>query len=309
MYQKVGMFGMPNVEFNLPGGDNGHKGDQVRGFGFLHDGSTDTLLRFFQADVFALLPPLSGFSNDGQRRDMEEFMLAFPSDLAPIVGQQVTDDGSGIADVVSRITLLRDRASAAFVSKFLGGSVTECDLVVKGLVAGLERGYLYNPVAVVFDSDRIGDPPLDQTQMDAIAEVDGQYLTYTCAPPGSGTRMGIDRDLDGALDRDELDSGTDPANTGSIVTACSDGQDNDGDGLTDAADPACAAGATDIENPQCSDGVDNDGDGNADGADVDCVSDRDDIERAVSSRCGLGSELVLVLMPLMALRRRLLGRS
>src|SRR5690606_6739464 len=36
LYTKVGMFGMMRVDF-LNGGDNGHKGDQIRGFGFLHD--------------------------------------------------------------------------------------------------------------------------------------------------------------------------------------------------------------------------------------------------------------------------------
>jgi hypothetical protein len=41
---------------------------------------------------------------------------------------------------------------------------------------------------------------------------------------------------------------------------CSDGQDNDGDGLIDGDDPDCQTG----QQPQCSDGVDNDGDGKAD---------------------------------------------
>jgi hypothetical protein len=36
-------------------------------------------------------------------------------------------------------------------------------------------------------------------------------VTYTCAPPGSGERIGIDRDEDGYLDGDELDAGSDPA--------------------------------------------------------------------------------------------------
>jgi mono/diheme cytochrome c family protein len=39
-YQKVGMFGMPAVPF-INAGDNADKGDLVRGFGFLHDGSID----------------------------------------------------------------------------------------------------------------------------------------------------------------------------------------------------------------------------------------------------------------------------
>lgn len=33
---------------------------------------------------------------------------------------------------------------------------------------------------------------------------------YTCAPPGSGARLGLDRDEDGHFDRDELDAGTSP---------------------------------------------------------------------------------------------------
>ena len=53
LYQKVGMFGMPAVPF-FRAGDNGHMGDQVRGFGFLHDGSVDTLFRFHSATVFSL---------------------------------------------------------------------------------------------------------------------------------------------------------------------------------------------------------------------------------------------------------------
>jgi len=48
--------------------------------------------------------------------------------------------------------------------------------------------------------------------------------------------MARDRDLYGALDRDERDAGSDPANPGSAINACSDTVDNDGDGLTDFPD-------------------------------------------------------------------------
>ncbi len=294
MYQKVGMFGMPNAPFFLPGGDNTHKGDQVRGFGFLHDGSTDSMFRFFRAQVFSLFPPFIGFDNDTQRQQVEEFMLEFDSDLAPIVGQQVTDDGSGIADVATRIALMKTRAGTGFVSKFAGGSVTECDLVVKGTVAGDERGFLFDPGASNYDSDRLAEADLSQAALDAFAAVAGQSLTYTCAPPGSGVRMGIDRDEDGALDGDELDAGTNPANPGSIIGACNDTIDNDGDGLVDLLDPACLNSGLHNENPECDDGVDNDGDGNIDLADAHCNSSRDNRER-VKTGCGLGFELALLL--------------
>src|SRR5262249_31309934 len=41
----------------------------------------------------------------------------------------------------------------------------------------------------------------------------GNELTYTCVPPGSGERLGIDRDGDGFLDGDELMAGRDPADS------------------------------------------------------------------------------------------------
>ena len=48
------------------------------------DAFVDTLFRFHNATVFF------GFTGDAQRRQMEQFMLAFDSNLAPIVGQQTT---------------------------------------------------------------------------------------------------------------------------------------------------------------------------------------------------------------------------
>src|SRR5437899_3255876 len=81
---------------------------QVRGFGFLHDGSIDTLFRFHNPTVFN-----GGFgsqSNPNQvRRPVEQFMLVFPSNLAPIVGQQITLDSGGAGG--GRVDLLIRRAT------------------------------------------------------------------------------------------------------------------------------------------------------------------------------------------------------
>ena len=118
MYAKAGMFGMPAVPFTSPG-DNGNKGDQIRGFGYLHDGSMDTLFRFFRATVFNF------HGRDPERRQMEQFMFAVDSDLKPVVGQQVTLTTLNAAAASPRIDLLVSQAG-------LGN----CDLVVKGRVAG-----------------------------------------------------------------------------------------------------------------------------------------------------------------------------
>ncbi len=55
-------------------------------------------------------------------------------------------------------------------------------------------------------------------------------------------------------------------------TSCTDGVDNDGDGLTDCADPECATGNVGCieDGPNCGDGVDQDGDGLVDCDDPDC---------------------------------------
>jgi hypothetical protein len=86
---------------------------------------------------------------------------------------------------------------------------------------------------------------------------------------------------------------------------CSDGLDNDADGLVDSpADPGCADPSWPLEDPQCNDGRDNDGDSFVDSADPQCF------QRAWSNReaerwyCGLGFELGLILPPVLRLDRR-----
>ncbi|HEY8495197.1 MAG TPA: hypothetical protein VIN04_14990, partial [Myxococcota bacterium] len=83
-------------------------------------------------------------------------------------------------------------------------------------------------------------------------------LTIACA-------NGIDDDGDGLTDL--ADPGCDGAGDDDErgAAACDDGLDNDGDGLVDVAgDPGCATPLGIREDPPCQDGVDNDGDGGVD---------------------------------------------
>ncbi len=217
MYQKIGMFGMPSVPF-FNSGDNEHKGPQVRGFGFLHDGSVDTLFRFHRTTVFNQTNPAGfpvanpgGFPNgaagDPLRRQVEAFMFVFDTNLAPIVGQQVTWTPSFNGEVLLRISLLGARAAAG-----------ECDLVVKGVLAGESRGWVRLPNGE-FQSDRASEAPFTLPSFESLVASSGATFTLTCVPPGSGERIGIDRDLDGFYDRDELDLGTNPADPESFPGA------------------------------------------------------------------------------------------
>jgi DNA-binding beta-propeller fold protein YncE len=193
MYAKVGMFGDPKVDtFDAP--DSGNTGDQIRGFGFTNDGSIDTMFRFFTAAVFRPLVT-SGFpllNPDGTRRDVEQFMLAFDSDLAPIVGQQVTLTSTNSSAVGPRIDLLRQRAGTSFTSKTLGGTVMECDLVAKVAVGGRVKGFLFDPASISFIPDD-GSANVTDSALRGLAATPGQEVTYTCVPPGSGTRVAFNQ--------------------------------------------------------------------------------------------------------------------
>jgi DNA-binding beta-propeller fold protein YncE len=188
-YAKVGMFGTPTVSF-YSAADSGNMGPQIRGFGFTGDGSTDTIFRFLSATVFNPTSN-SGFPQqnpDGMRRNVEQFMLAFDTDLAPIVGQQVTLTSTNGPAAAARVDLMIQRAGSPFVSKSLGGKVMECDLVVRVVQDGKPISYLYDPASNQFVS---GDGTLrvSDTYLRHLANTAGQEITYTAATPGSGQRL------------------------------------------------------------------------------------------------------------------------
>lgn len=206
MYTKVGMFG---ISFGIVGFNTG---DQIRGFGFSHNGAVPTLLNFNM-----------GFDTltQQQRVDLEAFMLAFDTDIAPIVGQQITLDASNATVVNPRIDLLIARATTPFNSLVMGTGINECDLIAKGSVGGQPRGWMLS--GGVFLDDVGGS--ISDASLRALATTQGP-ITYTCAPPGSGTRMGINEDRDALLDGND-----------NCVGVPNDNQaDNESDGLGDVCD-------------------------------------------------------------------------
>lgn len=210
MYQKVGMFGMGPVDIGgLIGGtfigDGTFMGDQIRGFGFTKDGSVDTLTRFHSSPLFT-------FPNGQAQIDqMNEFMVAFDTEIKPVVGQQITLHAGNKTAVSSRIDLLINQAAAG-----------NAELIIKAQIGNQLRGWVYQ--AGVFKSDSSALSVQTDSEIRALA-IDDNVLTYTAVPLGSGIRAGIDRDEDTFLDADD------------VCPAIADNQlDVDGDGIGDACD-------------------------------------------------------------------------
>ncbi|MEK6281708.1 MAG: DUF4214 domain-containing protein [Acidobacteriota bacterium] len=160
-------------------------GEQLTGYGFLHDGSIDTLLTFLHAPVFT-------FQNDNQRRDVEQFVLSFDSGIAPAVGVQVTAnaDNKTSSAVTNRINLLMSQATAG-----------NCDLVVRGIYSGAPRGFLYTGNGL-FQTDRQSETPVSLQQLLQSAGA-GAELTFTGLPAGDGHRNALDRNKNSILDGEE----------------------------------------------------------------------------------------------------------
>ncbi|MCR9106981.1 MAG: hypothetical protein NXI15_16930 [Gammaproteobacteria bacterium] len=168
MYTKVGMFGTSFDDASVIYSG----GDQIRGFGYLHDGSVDTLDNFIGAPVFSFADPV----NDPRR--VGEFNMVVDSNLKPIVGQQVTLTTSNAAAAGTRIDLLIARALAG-----------DCDLVLWSSTSAngpVSARLLGNGNFVVSVP---GNPIVTDAFIRGRVATTGEPVTYTCTPPGSGVRM------------------------------------------------------------------------------------------------------------------------
>lgn len=219
LYTRAGMFGLPDREGFLPSDTRAHQGEQVRGFGFLHDGATDKLLNFLKGGVFDNgeqgCPPGAneshgcqfnqgeiGIPDETTRQGLVDYMMEFDTDLAPIVGQQVTMNSVASPAALTRVKLLEKRAITPFVSKILGGKVTECDLIATGFIQGETRGYLMTKDGN-YRADKAQDAMLTSDQLHNLAIQPGHHLTFTCVVPGRGWQMALDANLDSILNSDE----------------------------------------------------------------------------------------------------------
>jgi YVTN family beta-propeller protein len=198
LYEKVGL------EMSLS--------ENLAGFGFLHDGSVDSLASFVSSPVFTV-------TTDQQVADLVALLLSFAgSDLMlfpPVFFfENPATPSKDTHAAVGRQTTLADSQNpdpgqAALIASMISLAESgRVGLVAKSRRNGWPRGAFYRG-GDRFYTDRLGEQ-FTTAQLLATAGP-GSELTLTVVPRGSEVRIGVDRDGDGAWDRDELDAGSDPA--------------------------------------------------------------------------------------------------
>jgi hypothetical protein len=174
LYQKAGFQNQPGAT-------------TVRGFGLAADGSFGSLFEFLSRPFFGDLA-----TNAVDKANLSAYLQAFDTGTAPAVGYTRTiapanaDDG----EVINDWRLLEVQSARGNI-----------DLIVNGTIDGKVRGLLYRPSSNDYVADRTGLGPFIRAELLAKIAA-GDTLSLMGVPPGSGVRMGIDRDLDGRLDGD-----------------------------------------------------------------------------------------------------------
>ena len=168
----------------------------VRGFGYFPDGSFPTLLDFLGGRI------QFEWENEQEKLDVASFLLCWDTGTPAGVGAQWTMDGTNQSAGSARVVTLCTQADLGRIGLFAKGRDG----------SGEHRGW--TRISGQWQSDRAAEPPVNTAVLLALAGA-GREITFTGCLPGDEMRLGIDRDGDGWLDRDELDVGSDPGDPAS----------------------------------------------------------------------------------------------
>jgi YVTN family beta-propeller protein len=178
--------------------------DNVAGFGFLHDGSVDSLSRFLSARVFSV-------RSDQDVADLVALSLAFSGsefgNVNPILGAPAPLSKDSHAAVGQQETLTSPTATARAGQLLALARSTKVDLVAH---AG-SAGYAFDAAA---DRFLTADGSTSLTVAELQSRISSSVpLTLTLVPRGLARRLGIDRDGDGIGNASEIRQGSNPADS------------------------------------------------------------------------------------------------
>lgn len=159
----------------------------IGGFGLTHDGVEPDVVAFLSRAGFKTFS-----TNAIKKANLNAFVQCFDTGLAPAVGytRTLTPLNIDTGSVSNDWTLLENQAI-----------VTNLDLVVKGTLDGRLRGLVYQRASNNYRADKTGLGPFTRAQLGGKVRA-GDTLSVMGVAPGTGTRLGIDRNEDGLLDGD-----------------------------------------------------------------------------------------------------------
>jgi YVTN family beta-propeller protein len=157
----------------------------IGGFGITHDGTDPTLQVFLSRPVFVNIR-----SNTTIKNNLAAFVQCFDTGTAPAVGYSRTITLANLNTSANDWSLLESQAH-----------LTNIDLVVKGTLNGVRHGWVFQPLSGSYQPDTTRMLSMTRSQLSTNLQA-MDAITIMGVPPGSGVRMGIDRDMDGVLDAD-----------------------------------------------------------------------------------------------------------
>jgi YVTN family beta-propeller protein len=159
----------------------------IGGFGITHDGTDPTLQVFLSRPVFVNIR-----SNTTIKNNLAAFVQCFDTGTAPAVGysRTITLANLNTPAISNDWSLLESQAR-----------LTNIDLIVKGTLNGVRHGLVFQPLLGTYQPDTTNLPTMTRSQLSTDLQA-SDAITVMGVPPGSGVRMGIDRNLDGVLDAD-----------------------------------------------------------------------------------------------------------
>lgn len=169
------------------------------GFGFLHDGSVDTLARFVNETSFSL-------ASDQDTADIVAFLLAFSGSDLPAGATDELEEPPGTLSLDTHAAVGRQRTFArpaseverAWVERMLAlARAGRVGVIAKTIDEGGPRGFAYL-ASGAWRGDREGEVLATDELLGRAAP--GRELTLTVVVAGTERRLGIDRDADGVLD-------------------------------------------------------------------------------------------------------------
>lgn len=190
------------------------------GFGYGHNGGVDSLERVVAEPIFAP-------SSDQDVADLVAFVLSISGGDLPSTPGNDPLQPPGVASNDTHAAVGRQLTFAAINGAPLAqiqelGSLMQMagadriGLIARLIVQGEPRGLFFDGNG--WQSDRQAEY-FPTAALMSNSNV-GSELTITAVARGTQVRLGVDRDLDGALDRDELDAGSDPGNPASAPGGC-----------------------------------------------------------------------------------------